>query len=186
MDSTGCPKDSDKDGVPDVKDKCPSTPAGMQVDSLGCFPDFDKDGVPDMKDKCPNTLQGVAIDSVGCPLNKKENLDELKKGIQFKLNSAKLTKKSFGTLDDVAKLMEKFPNANLEVQGHTDDKGTDEYNMQLSQKRAETVVGYLISKGIDRSRLRAVGYGRTMPIADNKAKNGREKNRRVEMVPFEK
>jgi outer membrane protein OmpA-like peptidoglycan-associated protein len=186
VDSTGCPKDSDKDGVPDVTDKCPSTPAGMQVDSLGCLSDFDKDGVPDMKDKCPNTLQGVAIDSVGCPLNKKENLDELKKGIQFKTNSAKLTKKSFGTLDDIARLMQKFPNANLEVQGHTDDKGTDEYNMQLSQKRAETVVGYLISKGIDRSRLRAVGYGRTMPIANNKAKGGREKNRRVEMVPFEK
>jgi outer membrane protein OmpA-like peptidoglycan-associated protein len=80
--------------------------------------------------------------------------------------------------------MEKFPEANLEVQGHTDDKGTDEYNQQLSQKRAETVVGYLISKGIDRSRLRAVGYGRSMPVADNKKRHGREKNRRVEMVPF--
>ena len=87
-------------------------------------------------------------------------------------------------MDDVARLMEKFPEANLEVQGHTDDKGTDEYNQQLSQKRAETVVGYLISKGIDRSRLRAVGYGRSMPVADNKKRHGREKNRRVEMVPF--
>lgn len=184
VDSTGCPKDSDGDGVPDVKDKCPSTDAGAKVDSVGCLPDFDRDGVPDVKDKCPNTLQGVSIDSVGCPLNKRENLDELKKGIQFKLNSAKLLKSSYGTLDDVARLMEKFPEANLEVQGHTDDKGTDEYNQQLSQKRAETVVGYLISKGIDRSRLRAVGYGRSMPVADNKKRHGREKNRRVEMVPF--
>ncbi|MBO7384372.1 MAG: OmpA family protein [Fibrobacter sp.] len=186
VDSTGCPKDTDKDGVPDMKDKCPNTPDGAQVDSLGCLPDFDKDGVPDNKDKCPNTLQGVAIDTVGCPLNKKENLDELKKGIQFKLNSAKLTTKSYGTLDDIARLMKKFPNANLEVQGHTDDKGTDEYNMQLSQKRAQAVMDYLITKGIDRSRLRAVGYGRTMPIASNNERNGREKNRRVEMVPFEK
>jgi outer membrane protein OmpA-like peptidoglycan-associated protein len=169
-----------------MKDKCPNTPEGAQVDSLGCLPDFDKDGVPDNKDKCPNTLQGVAIDTVGCPLNKKENLDELKKGIQFKLNSAKLTTKSYGTLDDIARLMKKFPNANLEVQGHTDDKGTDEYNMQLSQKRAQAVMDYLITKGIDRSRLRAVGYGRTMPIASNNERNGREKNRRVEMVPFEK
>ena len=170
--------------MPDVKDKCPSTDAGAKVDSVGCLPDFDRDGVPDFKDKCPNTLQGVSIDSVGCPLNKRENLDELKKGIQFKLNSAKLLKSSYGTLDDVARLMEKFPEANLEVQGHTDYKGTDEYNQQLSQKRAETVVGYLISKGIDRSLLRAVGYGRSMPIADNKKRHGREKNRRVEMVPF--
>ena len=186
VDSTGCPKDSDNDGIPDSKDKCPSTEAGAKVDSTGCLPDFDKDGVPDVKDKCPNTLQGVAIDSTGCPLNKKENLDELKKGIQFKLNSAKLLKSSYGTLDDVARLMKKFPDANLEVQGHTDFKGTDEYNMQLSQKRAQAVVDYLVKKGVDSSRLRAVGYGRTMPIADNNDKAGREKNRRVEMVPFEK
>jgi len=137
-----------------------------------------------VKDKCPNTLQGVSIDSVGCPLNKRENLDELKKGIQFKLNSAKLLKSSYSTLDAVASLMEKHPEANLEVQGHTDDKGTDEYNVQLSQKRAESVVNYLVSKGVDASRLRPVGYGRSMPIASNKKRNGRERNRRVEMVPF--
>ena len=58
--------------------------------------------------------------------------------------------------------------------------------MQLSQKRAQAVVDYLVKKGVDSSRLRAVGYGRTMPIADNNDKAGREKNRRVEMVPFEK
>ena len=184
VDSTGCPKDSDGDGVPDVKDKCPSTDPGAKVDSVGCLPDFDRDGVPDVKDKCPNTLQGVSIDSVGCPLNKRENLDELKKGIQFKLNSAKLLKSSYSTLDAVASLMEKHPEANLEVQGHTDDKGTDEYNVQLSQKRAESVVNYLVSKGVDASRLRPVGYGRSMPIASNKKRNGRERNRRVEMVPF--
>ena len=110
--------------------------------------------------------------------------DKLRQVILTELPSPVKASPSSGTLDDVARLMEKFPEANLEVQGHTDDKGTDEYNQQLSQKRAETVVGYLISKGIDRSRLRAVGYGRSMPIADNKKRHGREKNRRVEMVPF--
>lgn len=179
----GCPPDHDKDGVPDYKDKCPNTEAGAEVDSNGCIPDFDKDGVPDNKDKCPNTLPGVVIDSVGCPVNKKEDLDELKKGIRFHTNSAKLTQRSFGTLNDVARLMKKFPTASLEVQGHTDNTGTDEYNMNLSQRRAQTVVDYLVKRGVEESRLRAVGYGNTMPIASNNSKEGRQINRRVEMVP---
>lgn len=179
----GCPPDHDKDGVPDYKDKCPNTEAGAEVDSNGCIPDFDRDGVPDNKDKCPNTLPGVVIDSVGCPVNKKEDLDELKKGIRFHTNSAKLTQRSFGTLNDVARLMKKFPTASLEVQGHTDNTGTDEYNMNLSQRRAQTVVDYLVKRGVEESRLRAVGYGNTMPIASNNSKEGRQINRRVEMVP---
>ena len=146
------------------------------MDSNGCIPDFDKDGVPDNKDKCPNTLPGVVIDSNGCPLNKKEDLDELKKGINFKTNSAKLTPRSYGTLNDVARLMKKFPSASLEVQGHTDNTGTDDYNMNLSQRRAQTVVDYLVKRGVSESRLRAVGYGNTMPIASNDTKDGRTMN----------
>ncbi|MBO7413533.1 MAG: OmpA family protein [Fibrobacter sp.] len=180
----GCPPDHDKDGVPNYKDKCPNTEAGAEVDSNGCIPDFDKDGVPDNKDKCPNTLPGVVIDSVGCPVNKKEDLDELKKGIRFQTNSAKLTQRSFGTLNDVARLMKKFPGASLEVQGHTDNTGKDDYNMDLSQRRAQTVVDYLVKRGVESSRLRAVGYGNTMPIASNNSKEGRQINRRVEMVPI--
>ncbi|MCF0216506.1 MAG: OmpA family protein [Fibrobacteraceae bacterium] len=184
VDSTGCSLDGDKDGVPDGLDKCPNTENGISVDSTGCPLDFDKDGIPDSKDKCPNTLPGIKIDSDGCPINKKQDLDQLKKGIQFKLNSAKLTKKSFGTLDDIIKLMNQIPEANLEVQGHTDELGSDETNQKLSQQRAQTVVDYFIKKGIDSNRLRAVGYGASKPVADNKSKKGREKNRRVELVPF--
>ncbi len=184
VDEKGCPLDFDMDGVPDVLDKCPNSRGDVEVNLDGCAKDYDKDGVPDVKDRCPNTLEGVAIDSVGCPLDKKEDLDELKKGIQFKNNSAKLTKASFATLDDIARLMQKYPKANLEVQGHTDSKGTDEFNMKLSERRAQTVVKYLVKKGVEPARLRAVGYGRTRPIANNKKKGGREKNRRVEMIPF--
>ena len=186
VDSIGCPLDVDKDGVPDGLDKCPNTPAGISVDSVGCPLDFDKDGVPDAEDKCPNTLPGIKIDSKGCPINKKQDLDQLKKGINFKLNSAKLTKNSYGTLDDIVALMKLIPEANLEVQGHTDELGSEETNKKLSQERAETVVNYFIKKGIDSSRLRAVGYGSTKPVADNKTKEGRKKNRRVELVPFTK
>ena len=186
VDSTGCIMDSDRDGIPDFKDKCPGTPGGLSVDSLGCLPDFDKDGVADVFDKCPNTLPGVRVDDKGCPLNKKEDLDQLKKGIQFKTNSAKLTKNSYSTLNDIVDLMNKIPEANLEVQGHTDNKGSEAKNQKLSQSRAQAVVKYLVKKGIGSDRLRAVGYGSEKPIADNDDAAGRAQNRRVELVPFSK
>lgn len=185
VDSTGCPADMDKDGVTDNIDKCPGTPAGTPVDSVGCVLDGDKDGVTDNLDQCPNTLQGIAVDTKGCPVNKKENLDELKKGIQFQTGSTKFTKKSYTTLNDIAKLMRKVKSANLEVQGHTDNTGSEATNQRLSQKRAQAVVDFLIKKGIDEDRLRAIGYGSEMSIADNNTKEGREANRRVELVPFE-
>lgn len=184
VDSTGCALDEDKDGVPDGYDKCPNTPKDAPVDSTGCFLDTDRDGVPDYEDKCPNTVAGVKIDKKGCPVNKKEDPDQLKKGIAFQTNSAKLTKPSYATLDDIVRLMNKIPDAKLEVQGHTDNTGSAETNKKLSQDRAETVVNYFISKGIAAERVRAVGYGPEKPIADNKSKQGRAKNRRVELVPF--
>jgi outer membrane protein OmpA-like peptidoglycan-associated protein len=182
----GCMLDSDKDGIADFKDKCPGTPAGHAVDSTGCLPDFDKDGVADIIDKCPNTLPGIRVDGEGCPINKKEDLDQLKKGIQFKTGSAKLTKNSYSTLNDIADLMNKIPEANLEVQGHTDNKGSDAKNQKLSESRAQAVVAYLQKRGVNSDRLRAVGYGPSKPIADNSDAAGRAQNRRVELVPFAK
>lgn len=184
VDSVGCPLDADKDGVPDGKDKCPNTPKDAPVDSTGCFLDTDRDGVPDYEDKCPNTVAGVKIDKKGCPVNKREDPEQLKKGIAFESNSAKLTKSSYATLDDIVRLMNKIPDANLEVQGHTDNTGSAETNKKLSQARAETVVNYFIKEGIAAERVRAVGYGPEKPVADNKSKQGRAKNRRVELVPF--
>ena len=186
VDSTGCPADSDNDGISDGMDKCPGTAPGSVVDSAGCPMDSDHDGVPDPKDLCPNTLQGVAVKEDGCPVNKKENLDELKKGINFQSGSTKLTKKSYTTLNDIAALMRKFKSANLEVQGHTDNTGSEATNQKLSQGRAQAVVDFLKKKGVESDRLRAIGYGSEMPIADNNTNEGREKNRRVELVPFEK
>ena len=182
----GCVLDSDKDGIADFKDKCPGTPSGHAVDSTGCLPDFDKDGVADILDKCPNTLPGIRVDGEGCPINKKEDLDQLKKGINFKTGSAKLTKNSYGTLNDIADLMNKIPEANLEVQGHTDNKGSDAKNQKLSESRAQAVVAYLQKRGVNSDRLRAVGYGPSKPIADNSDAAGRAQNRRVELVPFSK
>ena len=185
VNADGCSPDTDKDGIVDALDKCPNTPAGVTVDAAGCPVDSDKDGVADHLDKCPNTLVGVAVDKNGCP-NKNQDLDKLKKGIQFKSGSAKLTKGSNKTLNNIAKLMKKLPAVNLEVQGHTDDSGKEEKNKKISEQRAQAVVKYLVKKGIAAERLRAVGYGSDMPIADNKTKKGRKLNRRVELVPFEK
>ncbi len=186
VDSVGCPLDDDKDRVPNYKDECPDTPEGAEVDSVGCTLDSDKDGVPNHLDQCPNTLPGVAVDNVGCPLKKKQDLDQLKKGIQFEFNSAKLTKNSYGTLDDIIELMKQIPEANLEVQGHTDIVGTEDYNQWLSEERAHSVTDYFIKNGIEGSRLRAVGFGTRKPVADNETEEGRAQNRRVELVPFEK
>ena len=185
VNAEGCSPDEDKDGIVDFLDKCPSTPAGVTVDAAGCPVDSDKDGVPDHLDKCANTLEGVAVDKNGCP-NKNQDLDKLKKGIQFKSGSAKLTASSNKTLNNIVKLMKKLPNVNLEIQGHTDDVGKAEKNKKISEQRAQAVVKYLVKKGIDADRLRAVGYGPDMPIADNKTKKGRALNRRVELVPFTK
>lgn len=185
VDSTGCPLDEDKDGVADGIDKCPKTPKDVSVDSTGCPMDTDKDGVADYQDKCAYTLEGVKVDAKGCPVSKKQDLNKLKQGIQFKTNSTKFTKNSFGTLNDIVALMNDFPNAKLEVQGHTDNVGSAKKNKDLSENRALAVVNYLISKGIAQSRLRAVGFGGEKPIASNGNKKGRKANRRVELVPFE-
>ena len=184
VDAVGCAADADKDGVYDGLDQCPNTPKGASVDTVGCPIDTDKDGIADFIDKCPNTLQGVRIDKKGCPLNKKEDLDQLKKGINFQTGSTKLTKASYKTLNDIVKLMKKFNTANIEVQGHTDNTGSEDTNKKISQDRAQVVVDYFIQNGISSDRVRAVGFGSDKPIADNKTKKGRSKNRRVELVPF--
>lgn len=186
VDSVGCAMDEDRDGVPDNRDKCPLTPKNAPVDTTGCPRDMDGDGVPDYLDKCPNSLRGVKVDKKGCPVNKKEDLDNLKKGINFQSGSTVLTKASYKTLNTIVDLMTKFADVSLEIQGHTDNTGDSVYNENLSQGRAQSAVDYLIKQGITVDRLRAAGYGQRMPIADNKKKQGRAKNRRVELVPFYK
>lgn len=120
----------------------------------------------------------------GCPLRRKEDLDYLKKGIQFEFDSAKLLASSYPTLDDIIALLEKIPEVKLEVQGHTDIVGTEDYNQKLSEDRAHSVTDYMESKGIAADRLRAIGFGTRMPLADNVSDAGRAKNRRVELIPF--
>jgi OOP family OmpA-OmpF porin len=181
VDATGCPIDSDRDGVPDHWDKCPNTPMGVKVDANGCPVDSDRDGVTDDKDQCPGTPPGVQVNQLGCP--KREPI--VLKGVNFAFNSAELTPQSLAILDSTAAILTKHPDLKVTIAGHTDGIGTAGYNKKLSQRRAESVMNYLISRGVNRTNLTAVGFGEERPVASNDEADGRAKNRRVELQPQE-
>ena len=189
VDQNGCPLDTDKDGVYDYMDECPETPAVARnfVDSVGCFLDTDGDGVYDYEDQCP-TIAGVK-ENLGCPEIKREIRNLLKKamsGIQFENAKATIKPNSYKILNDIAKIFIDNPTYIVEVQGHTDNVGKYDYNMDLSERRAQAVRTYLINQGVPAERLTAHGYGPDRPIDDNKTKAGRAKNRRVEFnITFE-
>lgn len=181
VDANGCAADADKDGVPDNLDKCPNTPLRAPVDSVGCPLDTDGDGIPDYKDKCP-TVAGIASNQ-GCPELQREVRNLFKQamhGIQFETGKSDIKKVSYPILDKIVTVMKENPTYLLAINGHTDDVGSDELNLKLSQDRANAVKQYLIDKGISESRLTAQGFGETQPVADNKTALGRAQNRRVE------
>jgi len=139
--------------------------------------DEDQDGVTDDRDRCPGTPRGVAVDANGCPQKGSITLE----GVTFEYNSAMLQAGSLNILDDVADGLKKHPRLKVELQGHTDSKGPDAYNLTLSQKRADAVRAYLIKDGVPTTQITAKGYGEGQPIADNKTDAGRAQNRRVVM-----
>jgi len=188
-DLDGCPElDNDNDTILDVDDKCPNEPEDLDgfEDQDGC-PEFDndQDGIKDALDKCPNqaeTLNGFE-DEDGCPdaiiLKKDERI--VLDNIYFKTGKAELTTNSFPTLNKVKRIFIDNPNIVIQIEGHTDSQGSAKYNLKLSQARAESVYRYLIEQlCIPQRQLTAVGFGEEKPIADNKKKEGRAKNRRIE------
>ena len=197
-------KDSDGDGVIDDLDKCPGTPSGVQVDKDGCPFDSDGDGVPDYLDRCPGTPAGVKVDRDGCPpppspappvvqkiASQAASAMEaaiVEKGrvtlnVQFDTAKAIVKKQYHEEIARLAAVMKKYPDLKITIEGHTDNRGGLAYNEKLSQRRADAVKKYLVSKfGIEASRLTAKGYGMIKPIDSNGTKEGRQKNRRVEAV----
>ncbi len=179
----GCPvPDRDKDGINDEQDKCPDVPGVARYQ--GCpVPDRDKDGINDEEDKCPD-VPGVK-ENKGCPLVKEEVVQKVAasaKNIFFATGSAKLLAKSFKSLNDVAAILKEDAALKLEIEGHTDNTGSDKINIPLSKNRAQAVYDYLTTKGgIDASRISSEGFGSAKPVADNKTAKGRALNRRVEM-----
>ena len=184
VDTKGCPIDTDGDGVFDGLDKCPTVPAPGTVD--GCPPDTDGDGITDDKDKCPTVPAPGTVD--GCPPATPEPAPDVPRklmldGVNFDNDSAKLRPESIEILDKAAESLKQWGETRVEVGGYTDSVADDDYNLKLSQRRADTVRTYLINKGIAGDRLTAKGYGETSPVADNDTEEGRFKNRRVELVP---
>ncbi|MBX3226394.1 MAG: OmpA family protein [Labilithrix sp.] len=190
-DEDGCPDpDNDKDGIPDKKDQCPNDPEDKDgfEDEDGCpDPDNDKDGILDVVDKCPNepeTFNGFE-DEDGCPdkglvVIDKDNILILKK-IKFRTNSAEILPESNEILDAVATTLLHHPEFTLiEVAGHADERATDAYNLRLTQDRVNSVMAGLVARKVNKSTLRAKGYGEFCPEDPGHNEEAWEKNRRVE------
>jgi OOP family OmpA-OmpF porin len=175
--------DSDGDGVPDPLDQCPNTPRGTPVDSRGCPKvvskaapgDADGDGVPDDRDKCPNTPMGARVDVNGC---------WILRPVQFDFDKYNIKSEYYAFLNEVATVLNGNPALTMAVRGHTDNVGADAYNQRLSERRAQAVVEYFVSKGINRDKFHAVGFGFSKPVATNKTPEGRAWNRRAELSPI--
>jgi len=141
--------------------------------------DSDGDGVTDSLDQCPNTPRGIKVDRVGCPvpIPGKVSITLL---VEFDFDKDTIRPQYHGDIEKVANFLRAYPKTNGELEGHTDSIGTEEYNMQLSKRRAESVKKYLVEKfNADAARITTVGYGESKPVASNKTDAGRQKNRRV-------
>ena len=182
VEDNGCPiKDTDGDSLIDKEDNCPLM-AGP-VENSGCpWPDTDGDGVTDNLDDClttPGTLENN-----GCPKLTEEvqkELNEYAKTILFDPGKDSFVESSYTVLNDIIKILNEYPNSKFTVEGHTDSIGSYASNQVLSDKRAKAVMNFLVENGVDASRLTALGYGETKPIATNMYKHGRKLNRRVEI-----
>jgi outer membrane protein OmpA-like peptidoglycan-associated protein len=181
-DENGCPDpDNDRDGILDVDDKCPLV-FGPQENG-GC-PDTDKDGdgIVDRLDKCVD-IPGVAEES-GCPKPSKVVVTatriEIVESVNFEVNRDVILASSYPVLDNVAAVFLTHPEiGQVRIEGHTDSDGDDKKNLDLSQRRAQAVVNYLVGKSVAVERLRPVGYGETRPVVPNNSKENKAKNRRV-------
>jgi len=176
-------KDSDGDGIPDYLDKEPNTPANARVDSSGRTLDSDGDGIPDHLDKCP-FAPGPASNE-GCPIEEVKEIDYFKKAINegyvnvyYAFDSAKPLGYSASATNYVANFLKRNPGISVEVKGFADELGPEDYNMNLSTKRAKAVYDLLISTGIDSSRLSYKGYGEDTSV-DKKSADARQLARRA-------
>ncbi len=192
-DDDGCPEeDFDGDGRPDDDDLCPESPEDWDGhdDDDGCADlDNDEDGIPDSEDECPNepeTLNGIA-DEDGCPDRGRtlvvitEQQIQIREQILFATDSDQIVgAESFAILDIVTRVLRGRPSMRVRIEGHTDDAGARDHNLDLSRRRAESVRQYFITHGIAAERLVAEGFGPDRPIQSNRTRQGRAANRRVE------
>jgi outer membrane protein OmpA-like peptidoglycan-associated protein len=149
-------------------------------------PDQDRDGIPDNVDHCPDVAG--PMDNWGCPAYKKivvkKDKLELKEKLYFAWDQAVLQEVSFPVLDEVVQALNDNRSFRVQVEGHASSEGGDEHNQTLSEQRAEAVLHYLVTHGIDQKRLASKGFGSSVPLDTNETIAGRENNRRVEFVVY--
>jgi len=180
--STPAALDSDGDGVLDGKDQCPNTPAGVAVNSKGCALDSDLDGVPNYLDKCHSTKVGVKVDKDGCPMLGSDVVS-IELEVLFDTNKADVKPEFMAEIQRVAEFMDQYKGAYAVIEGHTDSRGDEGYNKDLSQRRADAVRRVLVQKmGVSNQRVTAEGYGEESPRATNDTVDGQQLNRRVVAV----
>lgn len=192
--------DNDQDGFLDVDDPCPNEAEDVDKfeDDDGC-PDIDNDGdgIQDVLDICPMIPEDKDDfeDEDGCPeegpgkptVTITDSQLLISSKIYFDVDKDTIKKVSHPILDALAQALIDNPQIKrVRVEGHTDNEGTEEYNLDLSTRRAKSVVDYLIGKGVPPERLTHKGYGFTKPKASNKTEEGRAINRRVEFTILEK
>jgi outer membrane protein OmpA-like peptidoglycan-associated protein len=183
----GCPPDRDRDGIFDVDDRCPDEPGVESADPAknGCPPDSDGDGIPDAKDACPHEKGEPSADPKlnGCPTKVRVEGSQIiiLQQVNFETGRDEIKRDSDALLAQIAEVFAQHPEiARVAVDGHTDNRGGDKPNVNLSERRAIAVVRWLVEHGVDARRLEARGFGARRPIADNTTDAGRAKNRRVE------
>jgi len=183
VDAKGCPLDQDKDGITDAMDKCPDTPAGVTVDKNGCPVDTDGDGVADYLDNCP-TVAGPK-ENKGCPVIEKvteaEVIPEMTvEPVYFDYDKSNILQVENAKIEKLVKILKTNANYNVDLTGNADNKGTEEYNMKLSERRIQSVVKAITNSGVKAVRIsKQKPLGASKPVATNDTEEGRALNRRV-------
>lgn len=172
--------DADNDGIMDSQDQCPGTPTGVEVDSRGCPKDDDGDGVYNYMDDCLNTTDRRArVDARGCYVRLEQKVS-LTLNVEFDFDSSERRDEHTGEVKKVADFMNQHPHSSVVMEGHTDSMGDADYNLGLSERRASTIAEMLVEKfNISADRVSSIGFGESQPIATNDTDEGRQKNRRV-------
>ena len=155
--------------------------APMKMTAPAPAPDIDSDGdgVLDKFDKCPNTPKGIKVDKDGCPIPMQEKV-AIALYVQFDFDKATVKPEYYADIEKAANFLKAYPDTKVELDGHTCNIGTEEYNMKLGKRRADSVKAYLVDKfNISPSRLSTVSHGETKPVASNATEDERRKNRRV-------
>jgi len=162
----------------DIREPAPAadiTPSIPEPEPVVTVTDNDQDGVEDTMDQCPNTAPSTPVNSVGCDF-----FNGVIEGVNFETGSDRLTSEAIDILSSVADTLNRFPDVRVTIEAHTDNQGSAASNLNLSKRRAISVARYLVSRGVQVSRLRPMAFGESRPRVGNDTSSGRAMNRRVE------